>query len=370
MFFLLFGWRSSTLKKAATHEVHGDNAPPGIYLYQQRYFHLFYIPFFGLGKHWTLHAADGKYYTVNTEVVDRLKPFAKGIRTPVWVYLTPLLLLIFAAVYGGMILLISSDIDASNKKDNNERKARVLERIAAPRPGDVYRMRVSTMGDTWSTQPSFRVVEASNHLLVFEASDDVRDSAAPFSGKEYYRECDLFAPFSDTLPRILVTIPDSVLREAYEFFAYNEQTLPGKPEGVPFVYKDKTYYLQVYKVFRAGRGFFNGDYMNTGFNLYNNTYSASLKWNGEPVIIDSAIFPNDRFYLKPYENTRLALPLRLECGTSVYATCPSFNSNNCTITFYMHYEKDSVKLKYEFQDQRGKNATKMFQNDREVFKDE
>lgn len=84
---------------------------------RQKYFHLFWIPFFGIGKIWALRKrSDDQLYEPNEAILKYLNGLAIQEKTPWYTFSLPLLLLA-----GGIFFFISSSISAYTSQKEHER---------------------------------------------------------------------------------------------------------------------------------------------------------------------------------------------------------------------------------------------------------
>ncbi len=91
---IVFGWNNFRIKSYKPQELGlTQNPDPGYRIeIRQSYFHLFWIPFFGLGKKWSINKG-GKLYELPAEFVPLVQPLQRQVRTPWYTYAGPLLIL-------------------------------------------------------------------------------------------------------------------------------------------------------------------------------------------------------------------------------------------------------------------------------------
>lgn len=105
---IVFGWNHLRIKTFQPHEIGLD--PNEKYDFtieaRQKYFHLFWIPFFGIGKSWAIRKNGGKLYEVPAELNITLAVLENDLSAPWYTFLGPLLL-----VLGGLGFWGYSEID-------------------------------------------------------------------------------------------------------------------------------------------------------------------------------------------------------------------------------------------------------------------
>lgn len=108
---IVFGWNHFCIKAYAPHELGLpiNNEHDYKIEVRQRYFHLFWIPFFGIGKKWALRKDSG-LYELPLEFESFLKSQRLKLKTPWYTYAGPLLILM-----GFIIWNISDSIQAANR---------------------------------------------------------------------------------------------------------------------------------------------------------------------------------------------------------------------------------------------------------------
>lgn len=91
---VVFGWNNFRIKSYKPQDLGlTENPDPGYRIeIRQSYFHLFWIPFFGLGKKWAINRG-GKLYELPAEFVHVVRPLQKQVRTPWYTFAGPLLIL-------------------------------------------------------------------------------------------------------------------------------------------------------------------------------------------------------------------------------------------------------------------------------------
>ena len=106
---------------------------------RQKYFYLFFIPFFGLGKEW-VYLKDGKKYELPVQYLKVLEnqniKINRNWRNYLIMFLGPILILIFAlGLYS--TVLIQKYISYKSNKDNIEK---IYSRLDSPLKNDYYHL--------------------------------------------------------------------------------------------------------------------------------------------------------------------------------------------------------------------------------------
>ena len=109
---------------------------------RQRYFHLFWIPFFGIGKIWALRkAGDSNLYQPTAELENVLNALPIQEKTPWYTFA-----LFFLALAGGILFFIYEKVDRYQRERDHERyvaetNERYANAIASPRTFQYFGMR-------------------------------------------------------------------------------------------------------------------------------------------------------------------------------------------------------------------------------------
>lgn len=105
---IVFGWNHFKIKSYQPHEVGMNVSEKYDFNFEarQKYFHLFWIPFIGIGKSWAIRKNGGKLYEVPAEMMPALLALENELKAPWYTYLGPLLLLV-----GGLSFWAYSEID-------------------------------------------------------------------------------------------------------------------------------------------------------------------------------------------------------------------------------------------------------------------
>ncbi len=104
---VVFGWNNFRIKSYNPQDLGlTQNADPGYRIeIRQSYFHLFWIPFFGLGKKWAINKG-GKLYELPAEFVPVVRSLQHEVRTPWYTFAGPILILA-----GGLIFWAYSEYE-------------------------------------------------------------------------------------------------------------------------------------------------------------------------------------------------------------------------------------------------------------------
>jgi len=119
---ILYGWNNYVLKTVEPHELGiSQNAGSNVQIqYRQKYFHLFFIPVFPIGKFWAIKQA-GQLYQPSAEMQQALVGIDVKTKNKIWAW-TGLLLI-------GAVLLfynVSEKLEASNNAKRREAHSSML----------------------------------------------------------------------------------------------------------------------------------------------------------------------------------------------------------------------------------------------------
>ena len=131
---------------------------------RQRYFHLFWIPFFGIGKIWALRkAGDSNLYQPTAELENALNALPIQEKTPWYTFA-----LFFLVLGGGILFFIYEKVDHYQQERNYER--RMTEKregfanaIASPRPFQYFDMRENSGSDPFY----LKVISSDQNSILF-----------------------------------------------------------------------------------------------------------------------------------------------------------------------------------------------------------
>jgi hypothetical protein len=128
---------------------------------RQKYFHLFWIPFFGIGKIWTIKKhGDDKLYEPTAELRNLLEALPVQHKTPWYTFS-----LFFLALGGSVLFYFYSLVDDYSRHKSYEaslveRKDELTNSINNPAPGTFFKM------DASGKEAFLKVLEAKGNSLV------------------------------------------------------------------------------------------------------------------------------------------------------------------------------------------------------------
>jgi len=138
---IVFGWNHFRLKSFSAQELGLSQGHDQRYTIElrQKYFHLFWIPFFGIGKKWTIRK-DNKLYEMPAEHAAYLDSQNYKLRTPWYTFSGPILLVSIFLFWN-----ISEQVDAARyrreAKNNFEKQIKGLDRLyLAAASSDYYKL--------------------------------------------------------------------------------------------------------------------------------------------------------------------------------------------------------------------------------------
>ena len=143
---IVYGWNSYLLKTVSLVElgiISNEQVDTKIE-YRQKYFHLFFIPFFPIGRIWAVRQA-GKLYDVNPDIKDRLQQIDTSTKHKIWAWSGLLLILGALLIYN-----ISNSIDQKAYKARMEQGKAVLS---------------SYFKDKTKTAPLYQKVQTMNSMV-------------------------------------------------------------------------------------------------------------------------------------------------------------------------------------------------------------
>jgi hypothetical protein len=119
---IVYGWNSYLLKSVSLVElgIITNDTPDTNIEYRQKYFHLFFIPFFPIGRIWVVRQG-GKMYDVAPEIKDRLNHVETATKHKIWAWSGLLLALGALLIYN-----ISNSIEEKAYKARMEKDKAVL----------------------------------------------------------------------------------------------------------------------------------------------------------------------------------------------------------------------------------------------------
>jgi hypothetical protein len=142
---MVYGWYSFLIRcySPAELNIKGDNLDGITFEVRQKIFHLFWIPFFGIGKIYALRKG-GQLYNLTEEYVDLIKSY-NNAKTPWYSYTGLLLIPLAYFIYLGMEMHDKYERVQSNKRFISEK----LEKIDHPTSGDFYLLYSQEPYDTY-----------------------------------------------------------------------------------------------------------------------------------------------------------------------------------------------------------------------------
>ena len=149
---IVYGWNSFLLHECKPSQLGLSQDFDAVYQIErrQKYFHLFWIPFFGIGKTWVLRKrSDNQLYEPNGELLQVLNALPYQEKTPWYTFALPLLLLA-----GGIgFVIINSINDFQSRRAHEQRMAeRVIsftQSVNAPAPNTYFTLRSNNYEDVY-----------------------------------------------------------------------------------------------------------------------------------------------------------------------------------------------------------------------------
>lgn len=136
---------------------------------RQRYFHLFWIPFFGIGKIWALRKpGDSNLYQPTAELENALNALPFQDKTPWYTFA-----LFFLALAAGIVFFIYEKVDRYQSQRNYERyeaekKERYANAVTSPQAFQYYDMRENS-----GSQPFYlKVLSSDQSSILFLYRND------------------------------------------------------------------------------------------------------------------------------------------------------------------------------------------------------
>lgn len=127
---IVFGWNSFKVRSFTLDEIGiMKSVEPGTELeVRQSYFHLFWIPFFGLGKRWIVRKGD-KMYEMPAEIKLLAQKTLTGIRTPWYTCAGPILIVTGLIIFSIVTKVEDHQQHKRSVSDFNERAAVLGEKL-------------------------------------------------------------------------------------------------------------------------------------------------------------------------------------------------------------------------------------------------
>jgi hypothetical protein len=218
---LVFGWRSFLLRSFSLAELglpESASGPCSVEV-RQKYFHLFWIPFFGLGKKWALRRGKD-LYELPIEIEAHLSQ--SRVKTPWYTYSGPLLLLLAGVVFWGSDKYEQHRSAVYAETSYNEKATTLGRQLGALTSKDFIKV----------LDPG-RPYEDNSHYLKVDSVDNTNAYVRPFStGKSEYSMKPLeveqyYEVTKNDYP--LIAVPLARLKGAYspDFAAYRQPNHKG-----------------------------------------------------------------------------------------------------------------------------------------------
>jgi hypothetical protein len=254
---------------------------------RQRYFHLFWIPVFGIGKIWGLRKiTDGQLYNPNPELAAILDSLPLQEKTP-W-YTFSFLVLGLAA---GLIFMIYVQIDqyqsAQRYKAYKEEKIEKLtSAINSPLPYQYYDMQVN------DRHVFLKVIGSDQHSILFQKSQEKSGDYSEYKILKAFVADSTMTPF-DTV-RVLKTDMLNTINKEDDYSFKGHEILKG--EGACKIYELKEYPFPVFE--NLNSGFEEGEFYAILRNIGGDAHFAKLDLRQSNITFKDKSFPEN---LKPGE---------------------------------------------------------------------
>jgi hypothetical protein len=142
---ILYGWNTYLLKTISLEQLGIPAQQAGTsFEYRQKYFHLFFIPFFPLGRFWAVRQG-GKLYHPNPELEQVLNGLRPGVKHGIWAWSGPLL-----GIACWLIISLSNNMEEKAHRNRMEKHNAML---------------VAFFGDKSKTAPLNGKLKTINTLL-------------------------------------------------------------------------------------------------------------------------------------------------------------------------------------------------------------
>lgn len=179
---LVFGWYSFKIKSFKSHElgIENDEFVNVSFEVRQKIFHFFWIPFFGIGKTYSLKRGD-QHYELPYEIKSLIK--AKGkIRTP-WYSYTGLLLIPL-----GFIIYLGDGFmqDYKHRRSNERFISNKIEMIENPIINDFYKLSSKELYETCVIQVNDHTKDSILLKIPTDSTDEYLGSA--YTMDSYFNE--------------------------------------------------------------------------------------------------------------------------------------------------------------------------------------
>jgi hypothetical protein len=162
---IVFGWNHFRLKSFSARELNLPDDESGSIEVRQKYFHLFWIPFFAIGKKWVIKR-NNKLYELPIEYEAYLDSHAFKVRTPWYAFAGPLLL-IFGVIVGNIVSVIDEKIEHGKSEARFEKEMDVLhQKFVMAKTSDYFKLaQIKRGGEAY---PLLQVLEVRPQEIVFK----------------------------------------------------------------------------------------------------------------------------------------------------------------------------------------------------------
>ncbi|MBT1703381.1 hypothetical protein [Chryseosolibacter indicus] len=142
---IIYGWNSFKLDECKPSQLGLSPELDGQFRIErrQKYFHLFWIPFFGIGKIWALRKSDGNLYEPTAQLKSLLDALPLAHKTPWYTYS-----LFFVLVVGGLLFYVSDSISSYNRRISYQKyraefNNKLTSAVNQTVPGTHFRLRLA-----------------------------------------------------------------------------------------------------------------------------------------------------------------------------------------------------------------------------------
>lgn len=188
---IVFGWNELKIKEFKPEElgIYDQNAPPDLTIEaRQKYFHLFWIPFFGIGKRWVARRG-GDMYKLSKEARDQIR--ASGVRVNSPWYTFSGLILIGLAVVG---FSIHENLEQKRRREQSinyhNQKVEILKHnLAHLQPDAMLKLKP----EQWYQSSFFKVEEITGDEVkcvraVFPKNSHFNEDEYPVRAAHFFKE--------------------------------------------------------------------------------------------------------------------------------------------------------------------------------------
>ena len=189
---IVFGHNNFSIKKFSYRDL---NLPPGegwediSFEVRQRYAHLFWIPFFPIGKLWAIkkRGSGDDLYEMPNEIRRHIEQrFGDEIGTPWYSWSLFLLALLAGLFFGGQELYNDYRWSQASEYSNNEEKMMV----EYPTTGDYYKLKYYDEEDSYGRTVYFKVKSYTDDQVVLVSLNEDLNTDEYLYGSELYDKFD------------------------------------------------------------------------------------------------------------------------------------------------------------------------------------